>query len=290
MLIAPAAEAARRQSVHLSGIARRIMKRDRNLLLTLDQMVAGKYAQVFAALRAGEEVEIPVIGGALPPPEYRTAEYFDELQATGVRALCTRKWHEFEAPRWAQPLPLTEDDCIALYNLPEPPWGRNWLVAEYGRHLRALGGTMSGRFHSRNSAPRNTIPAASQPTVCASGGGQGNLGSQPSTDLRRHVMPLPPPIPDQYAPGRIVQQALTWNVAAHQEVAGEIGVSVRPVPPARRGRKDFKVSRGRTASGPSGSVLQSARPKPPSPFRVPAARPRYRGRRSGAKEVECKSY
>src|SRR5262245_30258872 len=101
------------------------------------QTVARKFEHVLKALQAGEEVgEIPVIGDKFPPPEYRTAEYFTGLQAKVVRALCARKWFEFEGPRWAQPLPLKEDDCIALLNTPEPRWGRHWLVCEYGRHLR----------------------------------------------------------------------------------------------------------------------------------------------------------
>jgi hypothetical protein len=99
----------------------------------VEQVVERKFAHVFAALQAGEEVEIPVIR--------RPEEYWerDDLQARVVRALCCRKWFEFEGPRWAQPLPLKEDDCIALFNLPEPRWGRHWLVGEYGRHLRRLG-------------------------------------------------------------------------------------------------------------------------------------------------------
>src|SRR5262249_6396034 len=88
----------------------------------ITQTVGRKLAHIFEAILAGEGVEIPVIGGELPPEEYRTPEYYDELQATVVRALCARKWHEYEAAVWAQPLPLTEDECLARYNTPGKPY------------------------------------------------------------------------------------------------------------------------------------------------------------------------
>jgi hypothetical protein len=52
-----------------------------------------------------------------------------------VRAIAARKWFEFEAPRWAQPLPLSEDDCTACFNGPER-WGRRFLTGKYGLRLR----------------------------------------------------------------------------------------------------------------------------------------------------------
>jgi hypothetical protein len=95
--------------------------------------VARKFEQVLRALQAGEDVRIPVIDDEFPPKEYRTPEYFNELQAKLVRALVCRKWFEFEGPRWAQPLPLTEEDCYARA---KPYHDRGSLICEYGRHLR----------------------------------------------------------------------------------------------------------------------------------------------------------
>jgi hypothetical protein len=105
----------------------------------IKQTVGRQFSRMLEAFQAGEETKIPIIGGELPPPEYRTPEYFDELQATIVRALCTQKWSEYETPSWVNPLPLKEEDCIALLNIPEAQrWDRHWLRSEYGRHLRSL--------------------------------------------------------------------------------------------------------------------------------------------------------
>jgi hypothetical protein len=40
-------------------------------------------------MQRGEEVEIPVIGGEFPPPEYH-----EGLQERVVRALCAQKWFD----------------------------------------------------------------------------------------------------------------------------------------------------------------------------------------------------
>jgi|SRR5262245_26256134 len=116
----------------------------------VEQTVAREFVRMHEALRAGEECEIPVIGGEWPPESYRTAEYFSELQQRVVRALIARKWAEFELPRWALPLPLREEECIELINSPESwtqRWGRSWLRVEYSRHLRSLG------WHLENVRP-----------------------------------------------------------------------------------------------------------------------------------------
>jgi hypothetical protein len=107
----------------------------------IKETVGRQFSRMLEAFQAGEETKIPIIGGQLPPPEYRTPEFYDELQATLVRALCTQKWCESECPSWLNPLPLKEEDCIALLNIPddEQRWGRNWLRSEYARHLRSLG-------------------------------------------------------------------------------------------------------------------------------------------------------
>jgi hypothetical protein len=103
----------------------------------IEQTVERLFVRWHEAIEAGDETEIPVIGGELPPP---AAEYYDELQAKIVRALCAQKWSEFETPHWINPLPLKEEDCIALLNIPEAQrWDRHWLRSQYGRHLRSLG-------------------------------------------------------------------------------------------------------------------------------------------------------
>jgi hypothetical protein len=105
----------------------------------IKQTVERNFPRMLEAFQAGE-VEIPIIGGELPPPEYRTSEYFTELQAKIVRASCAKKWCESECPSWLNPVPLREEDCIGLLNIPDDDqrWGRNWLRSEYGRHLRNL--------------------------------------------------------------------------------------------------------------------------------------------------------
>jgi hypothetical protein len=81
---------------------------DRLLETAMREFARGAESQVERAferaLQLGEE--IPWIGDAFPPPQYR-----DDLKQVVIRALCARKWFEFEAPRWAQPLPLKLDDC-----------------------------------------------------------------------------------------------------------------------------------------------------------------------------------
>jgi hypothetical protein len=94
------------------------------------RQVEAEFARVLAKGAQPDE-EIPFIGDPFPSPQYR-----DGLQARVVRALLARKWFEFEAPLWAQPLPLTEDDCMRLINQPNR---RLWPICEYGRTLRGMG-------------------------------------------------------------------------------------------------------------------------------------------------------
>jgi hypothetical protein len=104
----------------------------------IKQTVARKFEQVFRALQAGEDVRIPIIDDEFPPEKYRTAKYYEELQAKLVRALVCRKWFQYEAPAWAWPLPITAEDCYTRCNAPgEPPYGRNFLVGKYGLELRS---------------------------------------------------------------------------------------------------------------------------------------------------------
>jgi hypothetical protein len=52
-----------------------------------------------------------------------------------MRALCAQKWFEYEAPLWAQPLPLRLEDCQALFNQPNR---RLFPVGRYGIMLRGM--------------------------------------------------------------------------------------------------------------------------------------------------------
>jgi len=132
----------------------------------VEQTVERKFAHVFASLRAGEDVEIPILGGL---PQYRDAEYRDGLQGDVVRALCARKWAESEAPAWMQPLLLREDDCIALLNAPETGrWDRSWLRVEYSRHLRGLD------WHYERAIPFEKFCAQKY-----------NTGSEPTSGVRK---------------------------------------------------------------------------------------------------------
>jgi hypothetical protein len=94
--------------------------------------------RLFEALRAlpDEVAEVPFIGGSYHPHAPREEHVGWIYEVTD--ALCCRRWFAFEAPRWAQPLPLREKDCIALFNLPWPTQ-RLIHVGNYGMALRALG-------------------------------------------------------------------------------------------------------------------------------------------------------
>jgi hypothetical protein len=101
-----------------------------------------KFAEVLMAMQAGIVCKVPIIGGEWPPEDY--PEVRAELKPRAIRALCCRKWFEFEAPMWAQPLPLTDDDCVALFNQPNE---RLHVVGEYGILLRSSG------WHRENVRP-----------------------------------------------------------------------------------------------------------------------------------------
>jgi|SRR5262249_25899891 len=105
-------------------------------LLEFRRKVEHEVDEVFEALcaLADDVYEIPWIGGTYPPRAPR--EKLVPLKQRVVRARCAQCWFEFEAPRWAQPLPLRLKDCQALYNQPNR---RLRPVGEYGELLRALG-------------------------------------------------------------------------------------------------------------------------------------------------------
>jgi hypothetical protein len=92
------------------------------------QTVARRFPSILEAFQAGE-IELPIIGR---PETYWKPEDWQGLMS---RALCAQKWFEFEGPKWAQPLPLTWDDCIARYQ--DAQRGREYLTGQYGLRLRA---------------------------------------------------------------------------------------------------------------------------------------------------------
>jgi hypothetical protein len=98
---------------------------------TVEAIVEREFAAAAEAMRHGKAGEIPIIGGAWPPPQYRGV-----LKQRAMRALKARKWFEFEAPLWCQPLPLSQDECVALLNQPNR---RLFPVANYGTMLRSHG-------------------------------------------------------------------------------------------------------------------------------------------------------
>jgi hypothetical protein len=88
------------------------------------------------ALQSGAR-EIPIVGGEFDPDG--PPEVHVRLMGDAVRALLAKKWFEGEAPPWAQPLPLTFDDCVALFNGPNQGQRRPYLRGEYGVHVRSAG-------------------------------------------------------------------------------------------------------------------------------------------------------
>src|SRR4051812_28003736 len=95
------------------------------------------FERAFKALQSGAEIEIPIIGGEWPPPEYPAERA--KLKSRALKALCAREWFTHEAPKWAEPLPLKLVDCHALFNGEHRNNRRSRLVGEYGIQLRGMG-------------------------------------------------------------------------------------------------------------------------------------------------------
>lgn len=60
------------------------------------------------------------------------------LKQLVIAARCCQRWFELEAPRWAPPLPLKRDDCVALFNGVHRGNQRSMLVGRYGIVLRGM--------------------------------------------------------------------------------------------------------------------------------------------------------
>ena len=81
---------------------------------------------------------MPIIGGmrGFQYNPHASRQSHRDLEALVVQALLARKWFEYEAPLWAQPLPLTEEDCAACFNRGGDR--RSSLVGNYARRLREM--------------------------------------------------------------------------------------------------------------------------------------------------------
>jgi hypothetical protein len=123
---------------------------DRLLQTAMKEFEAGVVRLVereFEKLRALPDnvAAIPFIGGMPYTNEqfdpHAPPEELAELKALVAQALRARKWFEFEAPAWAQPLPLTYEDCIRGFNIrgAGPDWSRRFdLISRYSKDLRAF--------------------------------------------------------------------------------------------------------------------------------------------------------
>jgi hypothetical protein len=107
----------------------------KNSMQEFERKVEREVDELFEAARALPDgaCEVPWIGGTYFPHAPR--EELAPLKQRVVRARCAQHWFEFEAPRWAQPLPLRLKDCRALYNQPNR---RLMPVGKYGEVLRAM--------------------------------------------------------------------------------------------------------------------------------------------------------
>ena len=92
--------------------------------------------ELFEAARAlpDEIYEAPFTGDRYRPRA--PAEKLVSLKQRVVRARCAQHWFEWEAPKWAQPLPLRLEDCWALNNQPNR---RLRPVSSYAQMLRSMG-------------------------------------------------------------------------------------------------------------------------------------------------------
>ena len=117
-----------------------LLREDYNRLLKsalqeFRRKVEAEVDEVFEALRASPDdvCEIPWIGGTYPP--HTPCEKLVPLKQRVVRARCAQHWFGFEVGQWAQPLPLRQKDCVALYNQPNR---RLAPVGQYGQILRMM--------------------------------------------------------------------------------------------------------------------------------------------------------
>lgn len=99
-------------------------------LRELEHLVVDQVEREFEALPDNAD-ELPLIGG-------EPFCYFDRAtqKKAAVAALLAKQWFEYEAPKWAQPLPLTAEACYARFNGPHQRDLRARLVGEYGLRLR----------------------------------------------------------------------------------------------------------------------------------------------------------
>jgi hypothetical protein len=89
--------------------------------------------QKFKTIRGRTNATTPWIDDVYHPEQH------DDLQQRVLQALRCRRWFEYEAPPWAQPLPLSWEDCYARYQGLNRGSQRGYLVGRYGILLRGAG-------------------------------------------------------------------------------------------------------------------------------------------------------
>src|SRR5262245_39057134 len=98
-----------------------------------ERLIQRLVAQKFEALRGRTDVKLPWTDDPYYPEQH------DDLQELVLQALRCRRWFEGEAPPWAQPLPLSAEDCYERWQGPNRGSQRHYLVGQYGLALRGAG-------------------------------------------------------------------------------------------------------------------------------------------------------
>jgi hypothetical protein len=97
-----------------------------------ERLIQRSVKEKFEAIRGRTGVKLPWIGDPYYPEQH------DDQYQSVLQALRCRRWFEFEAPPWAQPLPLSDEACIALFNGPNRDNRRLHMVGRYGQRLRGM--------------------------------------------------------------------------------------------------------------------------------------------------------
>lgn len=107
-----------------------------------DRLLQAAMAEFERAIVDQVEAEFAALPNDICETPWIDEEFFPlgrvALKQLVIKALCARRWFEFEAPRWAEPLPLKRNDCHALYNGVHRGNQRSMLVGRYGVMLRGM--------------------------------------------------------------------------------------------------------------------------------------------------------
>jgi len=98
-----------------------------------ERVIQRLVTQRFEAIRGQTDIKVPWIDDLYYPEQH------DALQQRVLQALRCRRWAESELPPWALPLPLSLNDCTALYNGLNRGSRRGYLIGQYGILLRGRG-------------------------------------------------------------------------------------------------------------------------------------------------------